>query len=164
LFEVAQGSHRDLWVLVGGLMVQAHAMLAGVTPTRATTDVDLMLDFLTRDASTQTVVADLPTGRSGARTRSASSASRRPRNRALCDGRHRRCRHRHRRGSSVTRSSAIEPSSAVTSTGRGAQLGWRMRANSVLPVLKELPNGSYLSEVYPDSGSRRRRAGGSAPQ
>jgi len=59
LLEVARSTHADMWVLVGGLMVQAHALLAGVRPTRVTTDVDMLLDFLTRDASTGTVVADL---------------------------------------------------------------------------------------------------------
>jgi hypothetical protein len=41
----------------------------------------------------------------------------------------------------------------------GAHLCWRMKKNSVLPVLAELPDGSYLSEVY--ATPKARRNGGS---
>jgi hypothetical protein len=41
----------------------------------------------------------------------------------------------------------------------GAALLWRMRKNAALPVLKVLPDGSYLSEIYPDTAGRRHRAG-----
>jgi hypothetical protein len=44
----------------------------------------------------------------------------------------------------------------------GADLCWRMKRNSVLPVLSELPDGSYLSEVHPSRGARRSGAGGAA--
>lgn len=38
----------------------------------------------------------------------------------------------------------------------GADLLWRVRANIVLPVRKELPNGSYLSEIVATSDYYRR--------
>ena len=40
----------------------------------------------------------------------------------------------------------------------GAQLCWRMKKNTVLPVVEELDDGSYVSAIYPDPSSRRRRA------
>lgn len=39
-FEIAAGLPKDRWALVGGLMVQAHAMSNEVATTRVTTDVD----------------------------------------------------------------------------------------------------------------------------
>ncbi|MDR1188867.1 MAG: IS4 family transposase [Bifidobacteriaceae bacterium] len=42
----------------------------------------------------------------------------------------------------------------------GAGLCWRMKKNSVLPVLDELPDGSYLSRVYPSREARAADAGG----
>lgn len=39
-FEISTGLPKDRWALVGGLMVQAHAMALGVATTRVTTDVD----------------------------------------------------------------------------------------------------------------------------
>ena len=36
-----------------------------------------------------------------------------------------------------------------------AELCWRMKANSVLPVVAELDDGSYLSAIYPDPAARR---------
>lgn len=42
-FEVARALPPDSWTLVGGLMVQLHARLAGLTPSRPTTDVDAAL-------------------------------------------------------------------------------------------------------------------------
>ena len=41
----------------------------------------------------------------------------------------------------------------------GAQLLWRCAANRQLPVVKALPDGSYLSVIYPDNKSRRSRNG-----
>lgn len=41
------------------------------------------------------------------------------------------------------------------SAGTGAALLWRMRANNVLPVLEELPDGSYRSAVYANPKARR---------
>jgi hypothetical protein len=42
----------------------------------------------------------------------------------------------------------------------GAQLLWRMKANSVLPVVEELPDGSYLSAIFPTPKARRRGVDG----
>ena len=41
----------------------------------------------------------------------------------------------------------------------GAQLLWRCANNRQLPVVKALPDGSYLSVIYPDTKSRRSRYG-----
>ena len=42
----------------------------------------------------------------------------------------------------------------------GAQLLWRCASNRQLPVATPLPDGSYLSIIYPDVKSRRARQGG----
>jgi hypothetical protein len=42
----------------------------------------------------------------------------------------------------------------------GADLCWRVKKNTVLPVEAELPDGSYLSSVYPSDKARRRGRGG----
>jgi hypothetical protein len=42
----------------------------------------------------------------------------------------------------------------------GADLCWRVKKNSVLPVVGELLDGSYLSRVYPSEKARRRGADG----
>lgn len=41
------------------------------------------------------------------------------------------------------------------SSGTGAALLWRVKANAVLPVLEELGDGSYLSAVYTSPKARR---------
>lgn len=41
------------------------------------------------------------------------------------------------------------------SAATGASLLWRMKANSVLPVMEELPDSSYLSAVYATPADRR---------
>lgn len=41
----------------------------------------------------------------------------------------------------------------------GAQLLWRCTANRQLPVVRLLPDGSYVSAIYPDPKSRRSREG-----
>ena len=41
------------------------------------------------------------------------------------------------------------------SAATGAALLWRMKASNVLPVLEELPDGSYRSAVYPTPKARR---------
>ena len=46
------------------------------------------------------------------------------------------------------------------SVATGADLLWRMRANSVLPSLKEFRDGSYLSTIYPSSTDRRNNTDG----
>lgn len=48
VFAVAQHFTSDEWLLTGGLMIQAHAMLHGL-PVRPTTDADFLLNILTDD-------------------------------------------------------------------------------------------------------------------
>lgn len=43
VFELAQVLPTDTWTLVGGLMVQAHALAHGIAVTRPTDDVDVLL-------------------------------------------------------------------------------------------------------------------------
>lgn len=45
LFEIADVTTPGEWVLVGGLMVHAHALRAGITASRPTEDVDLLLNL-----------------------------------------------------------------------------------------------------------------------
>ena len=42
--EIADSLLPDRWVLVGGLMVHAHAQLAGIQHARPTDDVDLVVE------------------------------------------------------------------------------------------------------------------------
>jgi len=42
--EIADSLSPDRWVLVGGLMVHAHAQLAGIQHARPTDDVDLVVE------------------------------------------------------------------------------------------------------------------------
>jgi len=44
-------------------------------------------------------------------------------------------------------------------TATGAQLLWRCAVNRQLPLAQELPDGSYLSVIYPDVKSRKTRSG-----
>ena len=44
VFAVAQHFTSDEWLLTGGLMVQAHAMLHGL-PVRPTTDADFLVNY-----------------------------------------------------------------------------------------------------------------------
>lgn len=46
------------------------------------------------------------------------------------------------------------------SAATGAALLWRMKANSVMPVLEELGDGSYRSAVYPSSKDRAKDTNG----
>lgn len=46
------------------------------------------------------------------------------------------------------------------SAATGAALLWRMKANSVLPVVEEFEDGSYLSAVYPSPTDRRKASNG----
>jgi len=48
-----------MWTVVGGMMVQIHAMLAGIPLIRVTNDVDLLLDLMTSKASVTQIAADL---------------------------------------------------------------------------------------------------------
>ena len=47
LFEIANATPADSWVLVGGLMVQAHALRSGVVSSRSTRDIDMVIDLAT---------------------------------------------------------------------------------------------------------------------
>ncbi|MFD4431471.1 hypothetical protein [Nocardia sp. NPDC058497] len=47
LVEIASFLPGDCWTLIGGLMVQIHAIHAGLPPTRATVDVDMVLHIET---------------------------------------------------------------------------------------------------------------------
>lgn len=49
-FELASALPTGSWVLVGGLMVHAHALRSGVTAVRPTSDVDLLLNIATASA------------------------------------------------------------------------------------------------------------------
>ncbi|MDR2197651.1 MAG: hypothetical protein LBO07_06795 [Coriobacteriales bacterium] len=55
VFELAGLSNRDSWLLVGGLMTQAHAMLAGYE-SRATDDIDMLIDVMASNSNIGTVV------------------------------------------------------------------------------------------------------------
>jgi len=45
-------------------------------------------------------------------------------------------------------------------TATGADLLWRAKANLILPCRQRLPDGSYLSRLYPSAKHRRHDAGG----
>ena len=58
-FEIARALPPGSWTLVGGLMVQLHALLAGLQPSRPTTDVDAALHLETGSVTYADAVADL---------------------------------------------------------------------------------------------------------
>lgn len=58
LLDIAETVSTESWLLVGGLMTQAHALLAGVS-SRATKDVDLLIDVMSRRENARLVVAGL---------------------------------------------------------------------------------------------------------
>lgn len=45
LLDVAQTVPSERWALVGGLMVHAHAIRAGITPPRHTSDLDVLINI-----------------------------------------------------------------------------------------------------------------------
>jgi len=49
--DLADRLRPDSWILIGGQMVALHLHLAGATPGRTTTDVDIVADVLTARAS-----------------------------------------------------------------------------------------------------------------
>lgn len=51
VFDIIEATNTDDWVLVGGLMVQLHALRANIPPPRATKDVDLVVDVAANSAS-----------------------------------------------------------------------------------------------------------------
>lgn len=59
LFQLAQSTPTDGWVLVGGLMVQLHARRAGIPEPRATRDVDMLVDVVGQRASVGGIAAAL---------------------------------------------------------------------------------------------------------
>jgi hypothetical protein len=58
VYAIAGALPATSWVLVGGLMVQAHACLAGME-TRVTTDVDVLIDVMSSNANVISVVRGL---------------------------------------------------------------------------------------------------------
>ena len=58
-FEIARALPPGSWTLVGGLMVQLHSLLAGLQPSRPTTDVDAALHLETGAVTYADAVADL---------------------------------------------------------------------------------------------------------
>jgi len=56
--EITSCGDADKWMLVGGLMVQAHALMAGLE-SRATVDVDLLIDVLADTGNIAYVIANL---------------------------------------------------------------------------------------------------------
>jgi hypothetical protein len=55
LAELASATQASEWVLFGGLMVQVHALRAGITPSRPTRDVDLVIDVQARASNVASV-------------------------------------------------------------------------------------------------------------
>lgn len=58
LLDIAEAVDPSSWVLVGGLMVQMHASMGGLE-SRATKDVDLLIDVLSPSSSIKGVVRSL---------------------------------------------------------------------------------------------------------
>lgn len=55
VFDIAEVLPNDSWLLVGGLMVQAHARLVGLE-SRATTDIDMLINVMASNSNTTKVV------------------------------------------------------------------------------------------------------------
>jgi hypothetical protein len=58
VINLAEIIDPESWLLVGGLMVQAHAMLAGYE-SRATSDIDMLIDVMADSTSVRRVIAAL---------------------------------------------------------------------------------------------------------
>lgn len=56
--KIADCIKPEKWVLVGGLMVQAHAMVAG-RYVRATSDIDMLIDVMADTKNIHTVIHGL---------------------------------------------------------------------------------------------------------
>jgi len=56
--EISTTIKPSSWLLIGGLMVQAHAMIAG-TESRPTTDVDMLIDVLSDSENIKHVIGGL---------------------------------------------------------------------------------------------------------
>jgi hypothetical protein len=59
VFDVIEATDTNEWILVGGLMVQLHALRASIPPPRATKDVDLVVDVAANSASVAAVAIAL---------------------------------------------------------------------------------------------------------
>lgn len=59
VFDVIEATDANNWVLVGGLMVQLHALRANFPPPRATKDVDLVVDVAANSASVTSIATAL---------------------------------------------------------------------------------------------------------
>ncbi|WP_298863390.1 hypothetical protein [uncultured Microbacterium sp.] len=59
LLEVVRATPPGSWVLMGGMMVHLHALRARVTPSRPTTDVDVLLDLKGIASSVSAVASPL---------------------------------------------------------------------------------------------------------
>ncbi|AXH36861.1 hypothetical protein DVJ78_16885 [Humibacter sp. BT305] len=51
VIEIAEATSEGSWVMVGGMMVHAHALRSGVNASRPTRDVDIILDLESRRVS-----------------------------------------------------------------------------------------------------------------
>jgi hypothetical protein len=58
VIKIAQTINPESWILVGGLMTQTHAMIAGYH-SRATTDIDMLIDVMADVKSINTIVSKL---------------------------------------------------------------------------------------------------------
>ena len=58
VIEIAERINPERWLLVGGLMVQAHAMIAG-RYVRATTDIDMLIDVMADTKNIHAVIRGL---------------------------------------------------------------------------------------------------------
>jgi hypothetical protein len=58
VLEISQNLNPDSWMLIGGLMVQAHALL-GNAEIRATTDVDLLIDVFADTSYIDSAISSL---------------------------------------------------------------------------------------------------------
>lgn len=56
---LSEHSPPHSWMLVGGLMVQVHALAAGLSPSRATEDVDLAINLTAPDVAAANVLGAL---------------------------------------------------------------------------------------------------------
>jgi len=61
VIELAGALPADSWMLVGGLMTQAHAMLAGYE-SRATRDIDMLVDVMASTSNISAVIKRLQAG------------------------------------------------------------------------------------------------------
>jgi len=58
VFQLADTTNKNSWLLIGGLMTQAHAMLAGYE-SRATRDIDMLIDVMADTRNINSVVSSI---------------------------------------------------------------------------------------------------------